>query len=355
MAEYANLSNDEVYDILFEKIENGEMISVQDLKDIVDTRSVVDPKAGENAVTIFYSGESEEFINELSARADDRVRVIRRTEAYEFLADDNFKPLLELVVKINNPNWNNDMVKEEAMRLLYEASETEGGVLKEGEGFWTVISRRFAAETKGDAYSLCTNAAENRIYSRDELRTWLANAPQDTKMAGISKDELLAMSHGKEQFEAVKAKTIEDMQETTLYFNEKGIKIGQTFGDTSLEGYVEDIIPEKSAYSVTLDKYVQFLSDQEMKEKFGEAYTSLSGLEKLQAREKEYVARTSVEVDLLKPGEKLNLYNDMNGKICEGFKPVLIWEPNGGWRLETGVAKKGISEIEKAATQEVVK
>ena len=196
-----------------------------------------------------------------------------------------------------------------------------------------------------DAYSLCTNAAENRIYSRDELRTWLANAPQDTKMAGISKDELLAMSQGKERFEAVKEKTIEDMQGTTLYFDEEGIKIGQTFGDTSLEGYVEDIIPEESAYSVTLDKYVQFLSDQEMKEKFGEAYTSLSGLEKLQAREKEYVARTSVAVDFLEPCEKLNLYSDMNGKICEGFKPVLIWEPDGGLRLETGVAKNGISSI----------
>ena len=174
-------------------------------------------------------------------------------------------------------------------------------------------------------------------------------------MAGISKDELLAMSQGKEQFEAVKEKTIEDMQGTTLYFDKEGIKIGQTFGDTSLEGYVEDIIPEKYAYSVTLDKYVQFLSDQEMKEKFGEAYTSLSGLEKLQAREKEYLARTSVEADLLNPCEKLNLYSDMNGKICEGFKPVLIWEPNGELRLETGVSKGGKSEMEKTATKEAVK
>ncbi len=355
MAEYADLSNEEAYDVLFEKIDNSEMVSVQDLRDIVATRSVVDPKAGENAVTVFYSGESEELINELSARADDKVRVIRRTEAFQFLADKRFQPLLNDVIALNNPSWNDDMVKAEVINLLYESSETESEILKEGEGFWTVISRRFAAETKGDAYSLCTNAAENRIFSRDELRTWLANAPQDAKMAGITKDDLLAMSQGKEQFEAVKAKTIEDMQDTTLYFNERGIKVGQTFQGTSLEEYVEDIIPEESAYTVTMNKYVRFLSDDQMEEKVGESYTALSRLEKLQARAQEYLVRTSAAVDLVKPVEKLKLYKGVDGEIHNGIKPVLIKGANGGFRLEAGVVKNALPSAEKTGIKEFVK
>ena len=49
-------------------------------------------------------------------------------------------------------------IKQEVNRLLYEASHyDDAGNCVEGEGFWTIISRRFAAETTGDAYSLCCN------------------------------------------------------------------------------------------------------------------------------------------------------------------------------------------------------
>lgn len=52
---------------------------------------------------------------------------------------------------------------------LYGVSDVGIGTDIVGEGFWTQISSRFAAETIGNAYSLCVNARDDRIFARDEL------------------------------------------------------------------------------------------------------------------------------------------------------------------------------------------
>ena len=82
-------------------------------------------------------------------------------------------------------------VKKEVNRLLYEASSYDAaGNLKEGEGFWTIISRRFAAVTTGDACLLWCNAKQDRIFFSDEFRTWLNAVSDDKRMYGYTKSEL---------------------------------------------------------------------------------------------------------------------------------------------------------------------
>ena len=75
-------SNDQVISDLIMMLNQDEVITLQELVEIVATRSVKDVVANENALTIFYSGESEAFINTMVKESDDTVRVIRRTEAY---------------------------------------------------------------------------------------------------------------------------------------------------------------------------------------------------------------------------------------------------------------------------------
>lgn len=178
-------TNSEVFSELIEMLDNDKTITLEELTKVVATRSVVDTFASEDALTIFYSGESETFINTFVDQANGSVRVIRRTEAYEFLADDDFRYILERVVAKEKRGLLGEALDHEIDRLLYEASYYDStGAKVEGEGFWTQISRRFAADTKGDAYFLCVNAKEDRIFARDELATWLNNADDNAKMCG---------------------------------------------------------------------------------------------------------------------------------------------------------------------------
>ena len=94
----------EIIDSLVKKKVNGEKISVEDLSKIVDTISVKDTVAGKNAVTVFYSGESEEFIKNLSDNSGSYTRMINRTQAYKLLDDKEFKDILTYAIKCDNPN-----------------------------------------------------------------------------------------------------------------------------------------------------------------------------------------------------------------------------------------------------------
>ena len=69
-----------------------------------------------------------------------------------------FEDILKYAVEQDNPTLSEEALEAEVNRLLYEDSHyDDAGNFIEGEGFWTIISRRFAAETTGDAYSLCYN------------------------------------------------------------------------------------------------------------------------------------------------------------------------------------------------------
>ncbi len=90
------LSNQEVFDKLLEMIENGETVTYEDLKECVSTRSIVDPIAKDDALTVFFSGEDDAFIKNLSSGNNSNIRIIRRTEASKFLSDKRFEKILKM-------------------------------------------------------------------------------------------------------------------------------------------------------------------------------------------------------------------------------------------------------------------
>lgn len=97
-------SNAEVIYELLNKMKSGEKITFADIDECISTRSVLDSIAGENAVTIFYSGESEDFINNLSNNGGQNIRMIRRTEAFEFVANNDFQLIVEYAIRCEHPD-----------------------------------------------------------------------------------------------------------------------------------------------------------------------------------------------------------------------------------------------------------
>ena len=82
-------------------------------------------------MTIFYSGEPENLINTI-ATGGSEIRMIRRTEAFEFVANDNLEDIVKYAIKGENPSWTADQIKDEVRRLFYEASEYDsaGNLIK---------------------------------------------------------------------------------------------------------------------------------------------------------------------------------------------------------------------------------
>ena len=131
---------EEIIEELYEIVNNDGDLSVKDLTDIVDGISIEDRIAGNGALTLFYTGESERLINKLVGTSNENVRIIRRTDAYDFLANRKFKDILRYAVKYDNPTLSESELIKEVNRLLYEASYyDEAGNFVEGEGFWTII------------------------------------------------------------------------------------------------------------------------------------------------------------------------------------------------------------------------
>ena len=97
------LSNQEIYDLLIKMLNSGEKITYEDLKECVSTRSVVDTVAKQDAITVFFSGEDDKFIKNLSSGDNSKIRMIRRTEASKFLADDQFEKIVKNIIRRNYP------------------------------------------------------------------------------------------------------------------------------------------------------------------------------------------------------------------------------------------------------------
>lgn len=97
------LSNQEIYDLLIKMLNSGEKITYEDLKECVSTRSVVDTVAKQDAITVFFSGEDDKFIKNLSSGDNSKLRMIRRTEASKFLADDQFEKIVKNIIRRNYP------------------------------------------------------------------------------------------------------------------------------------------------------------------------------------------------------------------------------------------------------------
>ena len=266
--EKKNMTAKEIIEELCEIVKNQGDLSVKDLVDIVEGISVEDRIAGKEALTLFYTGESERLINKLVETSNENVRIIRRTDAYGFLADEKFEYILKYAVKYDNPTLSENELIKEVNRLLYEASYyDEAGNFVEGEGFWTIISRRFAADTTGDAYSLCCNGKSDRIFFMDELRTWLNAVSDDKCMCGYTKAELMAMNEG-ERFYAIKNTVIEEFEGTTAYIGMDDYGnpeiIGRTFGGTSLEGLLVNETPEICIMTIENSEYMEAINNMKI-------------------------------------------------------------------------------------------
>ena len=184
-----NFTAQQWIEYFFKKLEKGETVTVNDLREAVKTISVHDSVAASDALTVLYSGEGDAFPRALAEKAGSRVRMIDHTEAYKFLSHEDFESIFEEAVKTDNPKIDvkSQVFKDLHDSILFDASSgsfTEGS-WKASDGFWSIVSRRFASETSGDAYALVSNALPDRIFATDELKTLLETLPDGAKICGF--------------------------------------------------------------------------------------------------------------------------------------------------------------------------
>ena len=246
----------------------GKEIKLDDIKKAVAATSVKDPIAKEGALTIFYSGGEDEIANLLSATDNENIRLIRRTEAFQLLSFNDvesnitFDKVLEYSLREEHPELERDELKKIVNQVLYGVSESGTDASNVGEGMWTQISARFAAETRGDAYSLCVNARDDRIFARDELKQWLAAADDDAKMGGITKKELMKLP-AEQRFAVVKRWTQEDLKNTFVYVNSDGIIVGRSFEGTIIGKEIEKVVGADAITVLSGEDYYKWVSEKD--------------------------------------------------------------------------------------------
>ena len=94
---------------------------------------------------------------------------------------------------------------------------------------------------------MCSDAAEDRIFSRDELKQWLETADDNNTMNGIKKSDLEKLT-GTERFGRVAEAARKDLAETKISLTEHTApdgshylqKTGRNFEGSSLESYLPD-------------------------------------------------------------------------------------------------------------------
>ncbi|MBQ9609709.1 MAG: calcium-binding protein [Lachnospiraceae bacterium] len=279
------MTAEELIEELLEKISNNEDISVDDLREIIENISIEDNIAASDAVTILYSGEKDAYINMISNDFGSSVRMINRTEAYKLLSDDRFSiDIFKYALECDGLEYSVELAGE----LLYKASGSEGV----SDSFWSIASRRFAGDTKGNVIAFIENAKEDRIFNCDELVTWLKNAPDNANFFGVSKAELLTMSEY-DRFNFLKGLSINNLGNSLVYIGESGEIIGYSFKNTILENVIPDIIPEEYAYMTNHSVFNMFERDAVMLERYGDMYDLLSTAEKFQLKEFDYLIRSA--------------------------------------------------------------
>ena len=237
-----------------DKISRRERFSVDEIREVVKTISVKDPIAAKEAVTIFYSGEGSSFPKNLSETAGGEIRMIDRTEACKFLAHEDFEEILDRAIKYENPKLD---IKSQAFKdihdsILYPGSEgsVAEGTWEASDGFWSIVSRRFASETSGDAYALVSNALPDRIFATDELKTLLETLPDGAKICGFDAAYLRKLPKG-EAFRMIHDFVVEDLAGGEVFFNEAGYITGRTFAGSSAESFAgRGFVPGEYAFKL---------------------------------------------------------------------------------------------------------
>ena len=347
-----SFSAQEWIDYFLDKLERGIGYTVDEIREVVKTISVKDPVAARDAVTVFYSGEGSEFPKGLSETAGGEIRMIDRTEACKFLTHKKFEEILNNAIKFENSAAfkDRDLLKAIRESVLYPGSEgsVADGSWRASEGFWSIVSRRFASETSGDSYALVSNALPDRIFGTDELKTLLETLPDGAKICGFDVAYLRTLPEGEpfrvihdfagkdlaggevfyDRFGRIAGRTFTgsslssaagegfipadyafklsgsdafglyvegECRNSRVFFDENGVFAGQDFKGTKLEGLVESKVPKEFAHYVSGEVFENFASEAQMSAKYGAAFDSLSAAEKLQAREIDSIVRLGGE------------------------------------------------------------
>ena len=83
------------------------------------------------------------------------------------------------------------------------------------------------------------------------------------------------------------------LSKSTIYLDEAGNIIGQSYKGTALDGIVKDTVPSEYTYSTKYDIYNKLAGDASMSKRWGSEYDTLSSTEKYQAKELDYLARVA--------------------------------------------------------------
>ena len=184
-----SFSAQEWIDYFLDKLERGIGYTVDQVRDVVKTISVKDPIAARDALTVFYSGEGNSFPKRLSETAGGEIRMIDRTEACKFLTHKDFNDIFRNAVEFEYEGAaeNEELFSELERKFLFNGSSgsVAEGTWEASESFWSIVSRRFASETSGNAYALVSNALPDRIFATDELKTLLETLPDEAKICGF--------------------------------------------------------------------------------------------------------------------------------------------------------------------------
>lgn len=86
---------------------------------------------------------------------------------------------------------------------------------------------------------------------------------------------------------------ISAVDKSTIYLDEAGNIIGQSYKGTALDGIVKDTVPSEYTYSTKYDIYNKLADDASMSKRWGSEYDTLSSTEKYQAKELDYLARVA--------------------------------------------------------------
>lgn len=273
MMNFDGKTNDEVFEEFQKLYEIGEKITIQILDLAVNSRSVDDKIAPSDALTVFYSGENDDFVKSF-VENNPHIRNIKHTEAYAFIDDKRFKSILEDAVTNTYPGFTSDEIKNEINRRLRETSDNTKSPYISGIGYWTEVSRKFAEETRGDSYAFISRSSFEKIFGSDELRSLIESPSTDVKICCIDK-ELLKTQSLREAFETVKNSVISDLSESIEYYNSIGRKIGQNFTGTSLDGRFNDDPPDNYYFKTTLGEYLPYCDYERLNKK----YPDLNGIQ----------------------------------------------------------------------------
>ncbi len=199
---FNEMTVEEIIEYFCNKFNNNEPFSLQELREAVCSCSITDPVANADAITIFYSGGEDKIAEALGKSGNENIRIINRTDRFKLLSykdestvnGNSFDAWVKNAIQYENPGIG-DKLDEVFIQEMYGVSEAGTDITEVGNGYWSQASADFAAATSGDSYALITNARDDRIFAREELKQLYNVADDAKKISGYTRSELAALGY----------------------------------------------------------------------------------------------------------------------------------------------------------------